>query len=75
MMGEQFELISGSVNLENSENNYALTKDGEDVTNKVTINNTVNGLTLEVVAPVPEPSTASLSLLGMAALMMRRRRA
>ncbi len=27
------------------------------------------------VAPVPEPATASLSLLGLAALMMRRRRA
>ena len=29
----------------------------------------------EVVLPVPEPATTSLSLMGLAALMMRRRRA
>ncbi|WP_290549347.1 PEP-CTERM sorting domain-containing protein [Akkermansia sp.] len=34
-----------------------------------------DGLYIDYVAAVPEPATASLSLLGMAVLMMRRRRA
>ncbi len=35
----------------------------------------IDGIQLTTPTPVPEPATASLSLLGLAALMMRRRRA
>ena len=38
-------------------------------------NPTISALTLEDVTPVPEPATATFGLLGLAGLVMRRRRA
>ncbi len=75
MAGEHFELIAGDVGLEGTKSFNVLTKDGKDLSDQVCITNTAGGLALDVTPAVPEPATASLSLLGLAALMMRRRRA
>ncbi len=60
-------------------NNYGLIKVEGTVSDpsavKFVSNNAKNGWAMAAYTVVPEPATASLSLLGLAALMMRRRRA
>ncbi len=73
-----FDVTDGTIDLTNNENwqdAITMSQNGQEINwDAITFNNITGDLTITGMYLIPEPSTATLSLLGLSALLMRRRR-